>query len=117
MSVKRFFELQDEVLSYYPDANAELLKKAYSISVDAHIYQECPGGEPYIIHPLAVASILADMKLDEITIAAERLHDVVEASDYTIDKVESFFNKEIRDIVWGVTKIAKLQEREAAGDT
>jgi GTP pyrophosphokinase len=111
--IKRFFELQEKVLSYYADANLELLKKAYSVAADAHMNQRRASNEPYIIHPLEVAATLADMKLDEISIAAGILHDVVEDSDYTIDKIKSLFGKEIADLVWGVTKISKISDVDA----
>jgi GTP diphosphokinase / guanosine-3',5'-bis(diphosphate) 3'-diphosphatase len=112
--IKRFFELQDKVLSYYSDANTELLKKAYLVAADAHINQKRASSEPYIIHPLEVASMLADMKLDEISIAAGLLHDVVEDSDdYDIDRINSLFGSEISGIVWGVTKISKISGIDA----
>ncbi|MCI0471610.1 MAG: RelA/SpoT family protein, partial [Candidatus Aminicenantes bacterium] len=106
--VKRFFELQEKVLSYYSKANTKLLKKAYSVAADAHLNQRRASNEPFISHPLEVAGILADMKLDEISIAASLLHDVVEDTEYTIEQIETHFGKEIADIVWGVTKISKI---------
>jgi len=108
--IKRFFELQERVLSYHKKANTELLKKAYSVAADAHTNQLRATKESYIIHPLSVAGILADMKLDEISISAGLLHDVVEDSSYTIENIESMFGREIRDIVWGVTKISKISD-------
>ncbi len=106
--IKRFFELQEKVLSYYSDANIELLKKAYSVAAAAHMNQRRASDEPYIIHPLEVADTLADMKLDEISIAGALLHDVVEDSDYTIEDIVSLFGKEIANLVEGVTKITKI---------
>lgn len=111
--IKRFFELQERVLGYHPDANTELLKKAYSVAADAHIGQKRATNEPYIIHPLEVAATLADMKLDDISIAAGLLHDVVEDTDYTRDDITKLFGKEISDIVWGVTKISKISDIDA----
>jgi guanosine-3',5'-bis(diphosphate) 3'-pyrophosphohydrolase len=111
--IKRFFELQEKVLSYYSDVNIELLKKAYSVAADAHLRQKRATNEPFIIHPLEVAGILADMKLDEISIAAGLLHDVVEDSDYTIENIQSLFGKEIAGLVEGVTKISKISEIDA----
>lgn len=111
--IKRFFELQERVLSYHPDANTELLKKAYSVAADAHIGQKRATNEPYIIHPLKVAATLADMKLDDISIAAGLLHDVVEDTDYTRDDITKLFGKEISNIVWGVTKISKISAIDA----
>ncbi|UCH92409.1 MAG: bifunctional (p)ppGpp synthetase/guanosine-3',5'-bis(diphosphate) 3'-pyrophosphohydrolase [Candidatus Aminicenantes bacterium] len=108
--IKRFFELQEKVLAYYSDANIELLKKAYSVAAAAHLKQKRATNEPFIIHPLEVAGILADMRLDEISIAGGLLHDVVEDSDYTIANIESLFGKEIAGLVEGVTKISKISE-------
>ncbi len=111
--IKRFFELQEKVLSYYSDADTELLKKAYSVAAKAHLHQKRASREPYIIHPLKVAATLAEMKLDDISIAAALLHDVVEDSDYTREDITKLFGKEISDIVWGVTKISKISDIDA----
>lgn len=111
--IKRFFELQEKVLSYHADANTELLKKAYTVAADAHLNQTRASKEPYIIHPLKVSATLADMKLDDISIAGGLLHDVVEDSDYTRDDITRLFGKEISDIVWGVTKITKISDMDA----
>jgi GTP pyrophosphokinase len=108
--IKRFHELQERVLSYYPEANIELLKKAYAVSTDAHLKQKRASNEPYITHPLSVAAILTEMKLDEISIAAGLLHDVIEDSQYTREDLARLFGQEISDIVWGVTKISKISE-------
>ena len=111
--IKRFFELQEKVLNYFPDANTELLKKAYSIAAEAHLNQRRATNEPYISHPLSVAGILADMKMDEISIAAALLHDIVEDTRYSIKEITDMFGKEISDIVWGVTKISKISDIDA----
>ncbi len=108
--IKRFFELQEKILGYYADANLELLKKAYSFAANAHMNQMRASNEPYIIHPLAVAATLADMHLDEISIAAGLLHDIVEDTDYSIEEIQRQFGQEVSDIVWGVTKISKISE-------
>ncbi len=108
--IKRFHELQEKILSYYPEANIALLKKAYAISTDAHLNQKRASNEPYITHPLTVAGILADMKVDEISIAAALLHDVIEDSQYSREDLNRLFGTEISDIVWGVTKISKISE-------
>jgi guanosine-3',5'-bis(diphosphate) 3'-pyrophosphohydrolase len=108
--IKRFHELQEKIVSYYPEANIELLKKAYAVSTDAHLKQKRASNEPYITHPLTVAGILAEMKLDEISIAAGLLHDVIEDSQYTREDLTRLFGQEISDIVWGVTKISKISE-------
>jgi len=108
--IKRFHELQEKVLAYYPEANIALLKKAYAVSTDAHLNQKRASNEPYITHPLTVAGILAEMKLDEISIAAGLLHDVIEDSQYSREDLAKLFGQEISDIVWGVTKISKISE-------
>lgn len=113
MSIKRFFELQERVLSYHKDANTELLKKAYTVAADAHISQRRASNEPYITHPLSVAGTLADLRLDDISIAAGLLHDVVEDSEYSRDDITRLFGQEISDIVWGVTKISKIADIDA----
>lgn len=111
--IKRFFELQEKVLSYYSNANTEVLKKAYSVAAAAHLNQKRASDDPYIIHPLEVAGMLAEMKLDEISIAAGLLHDVVEDSNYSIDDIRNLFGNEIAELVWGVTKITKISEMDA----
>ncbi len=108
--IKRFHELQERILKYYPEANIALLKKAYAISTEAHLNQRRLSNEPYITHPLTVAGILADMRLDEISIAAGLLHDVIEDSQYSREDLVRLFGQEISDIVWGVTKISKISE-------
>ena len=108
--IKRFHELQERILKYYPEANIALLKKAYAISTEAHLNQRRLSNEPYITHPLTVAGILADMRLDEISIAAGLLHDVIEDSQYSREDLVRLFGREISDIVWGVTKISKISE-------
>ncbi len=108
--IKRFYELQERVQSYHPAANIELLKKAYAVAADAHLNQLRASREPYIIHPLAVAAVLADMRLDEISVAAGLMHDVLEDSSYTRDDLTRLFGQEISDLVWGVTKISKISE-------
>jgi len=112
-SISSFFEIQNKVLGYHPNANTEMLKQAYSVATDAHLNQKRANNEPYINHSLGVATILADMKLDDITIAAGLLHDVVEESENTREDIEKIFGKEIGDLVWGVTKMTKLSSVEA----
>jgi GTP diphosphokinase / guanosine-3',5'-bis(diphosphate) 3'-diphosphatase len=111
--IKRFFELQEKVLSYNSSANTELLKKAYTIATAAHMNQTRASNEPYIVHPLEVAGTLADMRLDEISIAGGLLHDVVEDSHYTVDDITGLFGNEISALVEGVTKITKISAIDA----
>ncbi len=111
--IKRFFELQEKVLDYHKKANTELLKKAYSVSAKAHLNQKRATNEPYITHPLAVASILADLHLDEISISAGLLHDIIEDTEYTKEDIAKLFGNEIAEIVWSVTKISKISDFDA----
>jgi GTP pyrophosphokinase len=97
------------VLKYRPKANIELIKKAYIFSREAHCAQIRKEGIPYIYHPLAVADILADMKLDSATITAGLLHDTVEDADMTIDDISDMFSPEVAFLVDAVTKLSKLQ--------
>lgn len=99
----------DKVLKYRPKANIKLIRKAYIFSREAHCAQIRKEGTPYIYHPLAVADILADMKLDSATIAAGLLHDTVEDADMTIDDISDMFSPEVAFLVDAVTKLSKLQ--------
>ncbi|HHW56369.1 MAG TPA: bifunctional (p)ppGpp synthetase/guanosine-3',5'-bis(diphosphate) 3'-pyrophosphohydrolase [Clostridia bacterium] len=91
------------------DANLELIYKAYDFAVNAHEGQMRNSGEPYIVHPIEVAYILADLELDITTIAAGLLHDVIEDTDVTYDQLMENFGKEIADLVDGVTKLGKIE--------
>src|SRR5216110_3324485 len=105
----RFEDLLEKVRAYSPDADVELLRRAYVFSAFEHRGQVRHSGEPYLIHPLAVADFLADMKLDAVTIAAGLLHDVVEDTLTTIERIQELFGPEVAHVVEGVTKISKIQ--------
>lgn len=105
----RFNEIQDMVKSYYPDADLDLIRAAYVYSAQVHLGQTRCSGEPYLVHPVAVASILAEMKLDEASVATGLLHDTVEDTLATIDDIQRFFGNEIATLVDGVTKISKIE--------
>src|SRR6187397_2324463 len=114
----RFEDLLDKVRGYSPDADLELLRKAYVFSALEHKGQIRHSGEPYLVHPLEVADILADMKLDAVCIAAGLLHDVVEDTLTTPDKIRQLFGEDVAHIVEGVTKIGAIpfsstEERQA----
>ncbi len=98
-----------KVLSYYPDADVELLKQAHLFSNEAHGSQRRVEGSPYIEHPLFVASILADMKMDVPTIAAALLHDIIEDAHIAAKQIRDRFGKEIAFLVEGVTKLSKME--------
>jgi len=100
-------DLEKLILSYAP-FDIPKLRKAYEYAFNYHKEQTRASGEPYIIHPLNIAYILAGMRADIDTIVAGMLHDVVEDTDSTLDEVEKKFNKTVRDLVDGVTKMTKL---------
>jgi GTP pyrophosphokinase len=104
----RFEDLLEKVRAYSPDADVELLRRAYVFSAFEHRGQVRHSGEPYLIHPLAVADFLADMKLDVVAIAAGLLHDVVEDTLTTIDRIRELFGPEVAHVVEGVTKISAI---------
>jgi GTP diphosphokinase / guanosine-3',5'-bis(diphosphate) 3'-diphosphatase len=114
----RFEDLLEKVRAYAPDADVELLRRAYVFSAFEHKGQVRHSGEPYLIHPLAVADVLADMKLDAVAIAAGLLHDVVEDTLTTIERIEELFGPDVAHVVEGVTKISAIpfsssEERQA----
>jgi GTP pyrophosphokinase len=101
--------LLEKVLSYSPKANIDLIKKAYIFSRDAHISQTRIEGSPYIQHPISVAAILAEMKLDIATIAAGLLHDTIEDTGKTAEDIKAEFGPEIAFLVDSVTKLSKVE--------
>src|SRR3979409_799358 len=104
----RFEDLLGKVRAYSPDADVELLRRAYVFSAFEHRGQVRHSGEPYLIHPLAVADFLADMKLDVVAISAGLLHDVVEDTLTTIERIREIFGPEVAHVVEGVTKISAI---------
>ncbi len=112
----RQYELVERVTSYDPDANEAMLNKAYVYAMKAHGHQVRASGDPYFTHPLEVAAILTEMKLDDATIAAALLHDVVEDTESTLAEIEHLFGGEISELVEGLTKIKRLDliSKEAA---
>src|ERR1700724_4611398 len=104
----RFEDLLKKVRAYTPEADVELLRRAYVFSAFEHKGQVRHSGEPYLIHPLAVADFLADMKLDTVAIAAGLLHDVVEDTLTTIERIRELFGPEVAHVVGGATKISAI---------
>ncbi len=104
----RQYELVERVQSYDPDADEDLLNRAYVYAMRAHGSQTRASGDPYFSHPLEVAAILTDLKLDDATIATALLHDVVEDTDATRDEIAQLFGDEIAALVEGLTKLKKL---------
>ena len=104
----RITDILDKLYDYYPDADVDIIDRAYIYSARVHAGQMRLSGEPYLSHPLEVASLLADMKLDPVSISAGLLHDVVEDTHATIDEIYHTFGNEVAHIVAGVTKISAL---------
>ncbi|HVR41916.1 MAG TPA: bifunctional (p)ppGpp synthetase/guanosine-3',5'-bis(diphosphate) 3'-pyrophosphohydrolase [Thermoanaerobaculia bacterium] len=103
----RFEDILDKVEGYKPGFDEELLRRAYIFSALAHKDQMRRSGEPYLVHPLNVGYILAEMKLDETSIAVGLLHDVIEDTLTTRDKVEELFGADVAEIVESLTKISR----------
>ncbi|MHB8063766.1 MAG: RelA/SpoT family protein, partial [Ruminiclostridium sp.] len=106
--IDSFSVLVEKVKKYDPNSNFELLEKAYFVSKTAHEGQQRNSGEPYIIHPVEVAIILAEMELDSTALVAALLHDTIEDTTCTYDELKAQFGIEVADIVDGVTKITQL---------
>ncbi|PPQ39599.1 GTP pyrophosphokinase [Rhodoblastus acidophilus] len=104
----RQYELVDRVRKYNPNANEDLLNRAYVYAMRAHGAQTRASGDPYFTHPLEVAAILTELKLDDATIVAAVLHDTIEDTAATRDEIDSLFGPEIGALVDGLTKLKKL---------
>ena len=102
-------ELISKIKANGNNVDIDLVKKAYDLAFEAHKEQKRESGEPYIIHPISVAMILADMGMDTNTIVAGLLHDVIEDTDYTYDDISNIFNVEVANLVDGVTKLGKIK--------
>ena len=99
----------EAVKSYQPNADADLIRRAYELADAAHKGQKRVSGEDYISHPLAVAKILTDLQIDDITISAAILHDVVEDTTHTLDEMRELFGDEVAMLIDGVTKLGRIQ--------
>ncbi|HUF44234.1 MAG TPA: bifunctional (p)ppGpp synthetase/guanosine-3',5'-bis(diphosphate) 3'-pyrophosphohydrolase [Aestuariivirgaceae bacterium] len=112
----RQYELVERVMAYDPEANETLLNRAYVYAMKAHGTQVRASGDPYFSHPLEVAAILTELKLDDATIIAALLHDVIEDTSATHQEIEELFGSDIAGLVEGLTKIKRLDlvTREAA---
>jgi len=108
MPEKGYEELIKKIKKYHPAENFDLVKKAYDLAKKAHGEQVRKSGEPYLIHPIAVANILAELELDKESIIAGILHDVVEDTEYTVEDITEMFNEEIALLVDGVTKLSAI---------
>lgn len=105
----RLHDILDTISAYNPDADLDLVKKAYVFSAKAHQGQTRHSGEPYLVHPMEVAGILAKMQLDVPSIATALLHDTVEDTVATLEEIERLFGPEIKNLVDGVTKLSRIQ--------
>jgi GTP pyrophosphokinase len=104
----RIEDIEEEVQKYHPGADLDLLRRGYVFAAKVHQGQERRSGEPYLSHPLEVARILTQLKMDESTLTAGLLHDAMEDTFATIEEVKEVFGEEIANLVDGVTKISKL---------
>jgi len=95
----RFNDIADRVLEYDPDCDLALLQRAYVYTAKVHDGQVRHSGEPYLVHPLEVAGILVDMRLDDVTIVAGLLHDTVEDTLTSLDEINRLFGEEVGFLV------------------
>lgn len=107
-----FESLNQLIQNYLPEDQIKRLRQAYLVARDAHEGQTRSSGEPYITHPVAVACILAEMKLDYETLMAALLHDVIEDTPATYQDMEQLFGKSVAELVEGVSKLDKLKFRD-----
>src|SRR5450631_488618 len=108
LTVTKFRDLLRKIRAYRPTDDLTLVKKAYDFSLRNHQGQTRASGEPYLVHPLEVATVLAEMRLDTTAIAAGLLHDAVEDTSVTVDDIRVEFGEQVAHIVEGVTKISKI---------
>ncbi len=106
VSIEEFFE---KASSYLSQEQIDFVRKAYDFAAVAHAGQTRKSGEPYIIHPIGVAYILTQLQMDELTLAAAFLHDVVEDTDVTLEKITELFGNNVATLVNGVTKLGKIE--------
>ncbi|MBI5199300.1 MAG: bifunctional (p)ppGpp synthetase/guanosine-3',5'-bis(diphosphate) 3'-pyrophosphohydrolase, partial [Nitrospirae bacterium] len=102
-------EIEKKILTYNPEADVGLFRKAYDFIENAHKDQTRVSGEPYVVHPLEVASILASLRLDIITIVAGLLHDALEDTPTKLEQVKEVFGKEVSFLVDGLTKLSRIE--------
>src|SRR5690606_11623302 len=110
----RIEDVIETVTTNRPDADVDLIRRAYLFSALHHKGQTRASGEPYLVHPLAVAQILAEMRLDEVSVSTGLLHDVVEDTLVDLDTIRAYFGEEITHLVDGLTKIAHISDLSKA---
>jgi len=106
----RQYELVERVKAYEPDADEALLNRAYVYTVQKHGSQKRASGDPYFSHPVEVAGLMTDLKLDQDTVVTALLHDTVEDTLATIEDIEKNFGKDVARLVDGVTKLSKIEQ-------
>jgi GTP diphosphokinase / guanosine-3',5'-bis(diphosphate) 3'-diphosphatase len=116
--VIRLSDILSRVEAYHPAADVDLIKKAYVYAAKAHDGQLRKSGDPYVVHPLSVASIITELRLDVPSVCAGLLHDCVEDTSATVDEIQQIFSPEVAFLVDGVTKLGKIpwntrEERQA----
>ncbi len=109
----RFNDIADRALEVDPDCDLELLQRAYVFSAKVHEGQERVSGEPYLIHPLEVAGLLLELRMDSVTVAAGLLHDTIEDGVTSLEEVQRLFGDEVAFLVEGLTKISKVEYSSA----
>jgi GTP pyrophosphokinase len=105
----RFNDIADRILEYHPSCDLSLLERAYVFSAKVHEGQERLSGEPYLVHPLEVAGVLVEMRMDDVTVAAGLLHDTIEDTLTTGDEIKRRFGEQVAFLVEGLTKIARIE--------
>jgi GTP diphosphokinase / guanosine-3',5'-bis(diphosphate) 3'-diphosphatase len=113
----RQYQLVEKVRDYDPDADEDALNRAYVFTVQKHGSQKRASGDPYFSHPVEVAGILTDLKLDQQTIITALLHDTLEDTLATPEEIERLFGSEVARLVDGVTKLSQIEQKEIAAET
>src|SRR5574342_259731 len=104
MPAVRLEDIVERIQNYHPDADVDLLRRAYIYSAKAHQGQTRMSGEAYLNHPIEVAAILSNLKLDAATVSAGLLHDTIEDTPVTLEEIKSLFGDEVAMLVDGMTK-------------
>jgi len=107
--------LKDKIKLYNPDADLDRVHRAYEFAKDKHGDQKRASGEPYYTHPMEVADILADMRMDPDTVITAILHDTIEDTDATKEDITELFGKEVANLVNGVTKLTRIESQTVEG--
>ena len=107
-----FEGLKNQISAYLPAEQVSLVQQAYVVARDAHAPQTRSSGEPYITHPVAVTSILAEMRMDHETLMAALLHDVIEDTDYSKEDLARLFGDTVAELVQGVSKLDKVKFKD-----